>query len=420
MKQAKNLPHANFFSRILAFVLDVLLVASCFLILFGHLGALRSLSMQIFALLAFWLYSTFMSYIFQATLAQKIVGIKVVNTAYNNPTLKQMFLRTTLLGLVFLLMFVLLRYVDFLAFSVDFMMYWLLLLPFLPFCAMFFSTKNQTLYDYMSNSILIDCIKENKKLYFLRKAFRIIGYLVIVGLCGYLATYLFVMGKLYIANKPSTSVDTTIYETVNYQNPSIEFYKKELETASKNFIEATSMYGIFHWDTRKELATNCISWFLRKEGHEYWIQEVSRYEKNANNLYATTKSKVKQLNHNNNYIGKNFYKYEMNTVHRIADEVADKWNLQANEKSCEKNLSTKKMYEIFILRYINALHVKRKDMQQTLKHLDASQKNHISFYTKSIQSASKWLKILHEKHPNFANYKYKQIAKKRLNRDLSN
>lgn len=176
---------------------------------------------------------------------------------------------------------------------------------------------------------------------------------------GFGAYYLYVFGMTAyvfgsLAKHKQRSYDNSFhikYQTKDYNDTKIIFYKKELERYSKEFIEAEGMYDIFAADTKKDLALGCIQYFIKRKNREEWIDIGSNYRKNARNKYANTEDKIQKAKKKSDYMGYHFYTFDLNMVNHIEDEITQVWS-DKNDSICENKLPANELYEIFIEKYI--------------------------------------------------------------------
>ncbi len=399
-KQYNNneVKYAGFWVRVLATVIDGLILYIPITIIEKIFGEESWITIILIAIL-WWQYTALMlSSSWKATLGKKVLGLEVLTTDFERLTFKKASVR----------------------FLYSLISYFFIL----PVFMMFFNNKKQTFHDYFAKTVLIDSVainatrveayedntdnipkKENKS-YKISKAIRIIGIIIITPVILY-ALYLFaafalVYGLLYTnKTKEYNNSFQTNYTTNDYNDSRIIFYKKELQEYSKDFIEAESMYNIFEADVKKDLALNCIEYFLREHNETNWIDQGSNFRKNARNKYANTDEKIEKAKENEDYMGKHFYDYDLNDVNHIEDEIADVWGENTNKDTCQKNLSSEKMYEMFIVKYIkNRQEALERDIleSKSVKKGDFPNKE---FYIKEIEQTKEWLDILYKEYPDF-------------------
>jgi ankyrin repeat protein len=196
------------------------------------------------------------------------------------------------------------------------------------------------------------------------------------------------------------------YSVNDYNDSTIQFYVKELDKPSKAFVHAEGMYEIFESDVKRDLAGNCISYFLRQHKEDNWINLTGNFKKNARNIYANTKERIAKVKDNESYLGRHFYDYDLNDVNEIKDKIVNIWGDEsANEKSCRKYLSVNEMYQQFILKYIQN---REEALVYYEKEIKPTGTLNQSFYQKEIEKTKDWLQILYVKHPEYLQYKKRQ------------
>jgi hypothetical protein len=277
------------------------------------------------------------------------------------------------------------------------------------------------IHDLAVKSIVVDKSEiehiqnEERKnlLYIVRKVLRIIGTLIFLIIAGYLLVYVGVFYKLAKHSNDSYNASFKQHYNVNdYNDSKIIFYNQELETNTQKFIEAKGMYDIFEADVKKDLALNCIEYFLAQEHNASdWLEMGSRFRKNARNKYANDETKIKKAKINENHMGKYFYYYDLNEVNHIEDDIADKWKKGANTQTCQEMLPVDQMYTMFIIRYIKNREKALENYKRDYQYANSSGTPNESFYKKEIEKTSSWLKMLYEKHPRYLIEKKEQEVK---------
>jgi len=144
------------------------------------------------------------------------------------------------------------------------------------------------------------------------------------------------------------------------------------------------MYDIFRADTQKDLALGCISYFLRKEGCDSWIDMASKFRKNARNKYADTEAKIKQAKRNENFMGKHFYTFDLDMVNHGVDKITKRQS-DKNDSICENTVSVDELYDTFINKYIVEFE---------------NQNIHSPYGSEPQQRELDWFEILKHEHPD--------------------
>ncbi len=404
--------YAGFFSRLIAFMIDMFIMSISYKVLDKLLYI--DMNLQVPMLITLWIYISYSVYKWKGTIGYKIVGIVVLDIASVPLTFTKSILRATYVIFEFLYVFYIFTFLGSLPDEYGNIVFFLPLLLFAPIYIFFFNKRKQYLHDYLAKSIIVDKVyqvvseesveqvknKSIKQLSSIRKVFRVIATVAILIPIVYGIFYMTVMYMAFGGKgKTSDIPDKSIAKTVDYNHTKIDFYKSELEKASANFIEAESMYDILHGRVKKDLSLNCIRFFLQKEGNEDWLKEGRAYKSNARNKYANTVERVKKAKKNADYMGHHFYDFDLNDVHEIEDEIADMWDINANKNTCEKMLSSNKMYDMFIVKYIkNREDTKNRYTFDLTREKDRSQRR---FLKRSIDQISVWLSVLYAKHPDY-------------------
>ena len=381
-----KIKYAGFFTRFIAFMLDGLF-------LYIPLDILEKLSNEYLyiplAFIVWWLYNSLMlSSSWGATFGKKILSIKILDENMQQLSFKKASIRYlySIVSYMFLL----------------------------PIFMIFFTVKKQTFHDYFAKTIAIDDINKfnyqelkiqndnssKKKLtYFispfqtesttkkkstLRTIIIVVVFIAIAVPIGYMVVYMSVMYKLYSASANSYDNSFNIkYSIKDYNNSKINFYNNELEIYSQEFIQADDIYTKFEADVKSDLALGCIQYFVKKHDED-WIDVGSSFRKNARNKYANTEDKIDKAKENEQFMGHNFYKFDLNMVNHIQDDITKLWN-DNNDSICESSASVGKMYNIFLDSYIAEF--RAKNIYSSF-HADAS---HRELY---------WYRLVYNKFPD--------------------
>jgi len=417
MKNDHEVRYAGLFSRFLAFIVDFLII-SFLVITVSEWLELETLASKIFAFTVWWIYVTVSISKYNATLGNMLVGLKVLQMDMKPLSFWKITLRYLLFILYFISVLVLMASAE--TVSDEYSNWSVLALPILLSVQsmVFFTAHKQTFYDYLVKSVVVDSVKgENplsgatqsrdkrqqaEALSAVRQIIRIVaGVVIAVGL----AIFVVYMSVMYMAFGGKSSSDEPVKalaKTKDYNNTKIDYYKDELEKATAEFIEADTKYEILHGDVKKDLALNCIRFFIKKEGSDDWLDEGTAYRINARNHYATTVELVKKAKKNERYMGHHFYDYDLNEVHEIEEDIADMWDINANKDTCEKKMSVETMYKIFILKYIQN---REESKARYLRDLEWEQKRKQKrFYKEQIAGVTAWLEILYKQHPEYGDY----------------
>jgi len=401
--------YAGFFTRLLVFLVDIFVVSFLVYIINIVVNIEKS---PVVILLIWWLYTAIMLSRWKTTIGGKILGTRILDIDFS----KLSILKASIRFFVSIVPFILYTYLRGLQHTMTLppsptvQMLPQLIFILLPFI-MYFSKKRQMIHDMLVKSIVIDVNSKTKKTDTIgerivpigQKVLRVLGSVLFLIVFGYVAIYTFVF---YTLGKQSTNNHNSSfqieYHPKDYNNSKIIFYKKEIEEASKIFIEAEEMYDIFKSDVKKDLALGCIRYFIKREGSDNWLDEGSTHRVSARNKYANSEDKIKKEKRNSNYMSKHFYTFDLNIVNHVVDDVTKVWS-DKNESVCENKLSTNELYEIFIRQYITRFD---------------SENIHSPFGSKPQQREIDWFNILKEKRSDIFNKieEEKERIKKEENR----
>lgn len=420
MESHSDVKYSSFFSRLIALVLDTIILSIPLRLLSDIFGKDSHIYMTLLVIL-WWLYTSYSIYKWKGTLGKRIIGLYVLRTDNRPLTFQQASLRYLFSILIYLPL------VLYLTISVNIEIenensLWIVsFLTLVPFFMMFFNQKRQTLYDYLAKTIVVDSVTNilgqpntieripnpHTRPTALQKSIRGLAGIAILIPIAYGIFYFVLM---YIGfsghGKSSDNPITSVYKTVEYNNTKIDFYKTELEKASAQFIEAESMYEILHGDVKRDLALNCIAFFIQKEGNEDWLDESHKYRDNASNKYANTTKRVKKSNKNERYLGHHFYDYDFGDIHNIEEKIANKWDVNGNKQTCEKTLSVNNMYALFLDKYIkNREETNARHIRDLATRKDGKDKR---FWEKEIKKTSSWIAQLYAHNPQYMQKKIEE------------
>jgi len=393
MKNNSNVKYAGFHLRAIAWIIDSVILGIP-LQMFTKIIDEESTLFIILIIFTWWIYTSYSISKWYGTLGKRIIGLCVVTPAMERVSFKKATLRYIFSLLSYIPITLYIGFMDDIETMSDALVWILLVVSVAPIFMMLFQHRKQTLYDYFAETIVVERIdykieddivnqKEKTKINMVQKVIRFLVGLAIIIPVAYGVFYFTVM---YIAfhgyGKSSDKPTTSMSKIVEYNNTKIDFYKSELEKASDEFIEAESIYDIFQGYAKRDLALNCIGFFIQKEGNKDWLDEMYKYKANARSKYANTEKRVKKAKKNEAYMGHHFYDYDLNIVHEVEEDVANMWDKNTNQNTCEKYMPVKTMYEIFIEKYIPKFD---------------DENIHSRFGSKPQQREIDWYRILKEK-----------------------
>jgi len=414
--------YAGFLTRLLVFLVDIFVVS--FLIYTINIVVSIEKS-PIVILLIWWLYTAIMLSRWKTTLGGKILGTRILDSNLSELS----FLKASIRFFVSISPFILYTYLRGLQHTMTLppsptvQMLPQLIFILLPFI-MYISKKRQMIHDMLVKSIVINVNSKTKETDTIgerivpigQKVLRVLGSLLFLIVFGYVAMYTFVfytLGK-HSSNNYNASFHTQ-YDTNDFNDSRIIFYKKELQKYSEAFVHADGMYDIFAADTKKDLALNCIQASLKEHNVSEWIEEGSYFRKNARNKYATTEETRIKAKKNSNYMGQHFYDYDLNDVNEIEDNIVSIWDSSKNKDTCDKLVPVTKLFDMFIVRYVSNREEALKNYTKEYEHARPTGTLNKSFYKKEIEKTKKWLDLLYRNTP-----KYFALLKKLENKRRKN
>lgn len=409
--------YASILTRLFGAVVDL----SIFSLLMSGV-IVRIVDFPVVNFLFFMFYFAVVPFWFGGTLGQRLFGMSMVSHNAQKVSFLRLMLRSLLLLAAFWwFYYVLYHWDDY----VDTTTYIEIILPFvialIPLVIAFFNAKRQTLFDLIAGTSVViyekqivtgDGVKQAK-----RSVLEWVRLLLKVIVSGFLAygiftfgTLLLVYGTMSLNHKRAYNKSFHEHYSPNDHNDSkIRFYVEELNAPSRDFVNAEGMYEIFAADVKRDLAGNCISYFLRQHKDDNWISVESAFKKNARNKYANTKEKISRTKQNEKFLGKHFYDYDLNDVNEIENQIADIWgDANTNKESCWKLLSVEKMFDIFMMRYIQNREEALAQDKRNLVHAKPTGFLNRSFYEGTIKVTESWLQMLYAKHPEYLKHKEKK------------
>ncbi len=301
MENKEKVEYAGFWIRFLAFVIDGLILSLPMKLIQEITGA-ESWFAIIISLLFLWWYVSYSIYKWRGTIGQKILGLEVLDIELEPLSLKRASIRFAYSLITYTILFSPKLILVLFAGVYEPLGYLVFIIVLLPILMMLFNKKNQVLHDYFAKTVVIDMqhvvlakeSNESNQIQMPKKKgiigiIRGIGIALLVVVSAYYL-YVFVMfayvyGSIAMHNqKKYDNSFHTVYKPKDYNNSKIIFYKKEIEQASKEFIDADDMYEIFEADVKKDLALRCIRYFIKREGSDNWLDEGATYRVSARSL----------------------------------------------------------------------------------------------------------------------------------------
>jgi uncharacterized RDD family membrane protein YckC len=421
--------YAGFWTRLLAFVIDMVIVSWLVYLAYEITDMEES---RLPALFVLWIYFAGTISRWGTTLGGKLFGIDVLSEEGHRLT----FLRASLRLFISLLPFVIYRMLREWQYgmtpppSPDIQMLPQLVYMLYPL-SMFFTDKRQMIHDMVVKSVVVDRTKrtdsvqqsedrvENKEaeprvstLNTFRKILRGVGIVVFLVFIGYLGMYTFVFYKL--AKGKQAAYDASFYQHYqidDHNDTRIRFYQKELERYSKALVEAEGMYGIFAADVKRDLALNCIEAALKENNVSSWIEEGEKFRKNARNKFAKTDAQIAKAKANEDWMGRHFYDYDLNDVNEIEEKIANIWEPEKNKKTCDVLMPAGKMYDLFVQQYILNREEALQNDKQAYNYAKPTGILSKRFYKNEIEQTKQWLKLLKQHIPEA--FEKAEEAKKR-------
>jgi len=342
--------YSGFFIRVFATILDIM-------VLFIPLSLLEKVFQgnTIVSILAFyiiwWLYNSLLiSSSLQATLGKKILSIKVLTLEMQQLSFTQASVRYiySVISYIFIL----------------------------PLFMIFFSKKRQTLHDYLASTVVINEVGRydyekslqnsgKKPIYFStlrsgkpkkRGVFeKIIIFILGLAIAIPVVLAIFYASVMYMLSyKRDKAYDYSFrieYNIKDYNNTKIDFYNSELERYSREFIDADDIYSKFEADVKKDIALECIEYFVKQVDRENYIDVCSSFRKRARNKYANTEEKIQKAKDNETFMSHNFYTFDANLVRHTVENLV-RVKKDTNISVCDKQISVNKLYKIYMPIYI--------------------------------------------------------------------
>jgi len=363
MSKKLEIKYAGFFTRLLVFVLDVIMVHYLLWVLFYLFPAPNIIIASIISFCVWWFYTSIAISLFKTTLGGKIVGIEVVRADFEPLSFIRSLIRVFLSTIPFLLYLFATIIVSLMIRNSSSILHRLPELIFLlPPLILYLTQKQQMLHDLLIKSVVID---KQKGSIFAQPKVNIVSFgqtmIRAVGIMGFVIfiAYFWIHQGVY---KKYSVVQDTLYSTTffyryavnDYHDPTIVFYNKEIEKSSAQFVDAKSMSDIFEANVKRNLARNCLLYSIKKHDKRNWIRIGENFQKNAINRYADTYAKIQNAISNEKHIRSNFhlYLYDYGEVTTIERSIADTLDKKINQKSCDILLSVDEMYDIFLPKYV--------------------------------------------------------------------
>ena len=423
----RNIVYAGFWTRFLAFVIDMfVLYLPLLAIVENNLPLLAQFSLV--PILIFWLYFAVSIAKWRTTIGGKLLGIEISSDDGDNLS----FLKASIRVIISLLPFVLYRLVREMQYTMSpppspaVQMLPQLIFILAPF-VMYASQKRKMLHDMAAKSIVIatrkkisEATSSSKYLSGAQQIVKFVLTLIIVLFGAYILIYTGVFFTLAQGKHEAYNQSFHMkYHTDDYNDTRIQFYQKELDRYSREFIEAEGMYDIFAADTKRDLALNCIEAALKDHNVSDWIDMGSNFRKNARNKYADTEARIKKAKANEDWMGRHFYDYDTNDVNHIEEKIANIWEPKKNVKTCDALMPIEEMYGAFIDQYI----------PNRFEALATSCGEYVAFPYEYVdkpfdncgnKQTKQWLNLLQKKHPGvLQRWKQQQrdVAKKRKEKE---
>lgn len=319
-----EIKYAGFLVRVFAAFIDGLILAIPIKFIESIFGYESILTIAM-SLSLWWFYSSYMNSKHKGTIGKRILGLEILDTNRNQITFKQASLRFFISIFSYVFIF--------------------------PILMMIFNKKKQTLHDYIAKTIVEDYIvdKQYKKKFLFLTIFRYAGIFIMVIISLFIA-YQSISFMLFVSeiDDEKDKQDKTYYETYqtnDFNDTVILFYKKELEKYTREFIDADKMYEIFESRIKYGLALDCIR--TRLDIYTEDIEMGNWYRRNARNEYLDTEKKVKKSKNNEAYLFEYGDVYDLKLANKIIDNILIiKEN--GNNTICEQKYPINKIYKLFI------------------------------------------------------------------------
>ena len=405
-----EIKYAGYFSRLAAAIIDYSAIFFIFN-MFTNIGFNFSFGISTVAIIfIFWLYFAFTVSKWQGTIGNLILGIKIKSAdSGKRLSLLHSSIRFFLSIVPFIIYEIIRTYQHSLYPQPSMILQQLpQLIYLLAPMVMFFAPKKQMLHDLAVHSVVInDNTKSNKPINYLRLIIIVVVLLVFGASFARVAIYTATFAMFYHYKQQNYDASFhTKYNTHDYNDTNIIFYKNELEKYQKDFINAQGMYDIFAADTKSELAQSCIEVLVQEHNNSSWIEEGSAFYKNARNKYATSEELIKKAKANEDYLGAHFYDYDMNDVNDIEKKYIDPFDINKSKNICNNKVNIESVYNNkFIPEYIKNREENLKSDEEDIKTAPEYGTLNKSFYKRNIKIDKKLLNQLYDHYPKFLEQK---------------
>lgn len=198
----------------------------------------------------------------------------------------------------------------------------------------------------------------------------VIAILIVIGFKVFVFTVFYQQSKA--AQKSYNNSFYIKHKVKEYNNPKIMFYNSELIKYSKDFIDADDIYSKFKADTKKDLALDCIYYFVYQYESSY--NNFSSYRNNARNLYANTESKIEKAKKNERFMSRNFYTFDSNIVNSVVNDITESPS-KTQPSICNDTKTVDELYELFIPIYLDkyissSIHNRYRDRKPSKKEMN--------------------------------------------------
>lgn len=226
-------------------------------------------------------------------------------------------------------------------------------------------------------------------------AVLVIGLVIVIYPFAQMFSAFYQIGKA--AEKNHYSFDKT-YPEIDYNDSRIDYYKAELEYSSIKFIQTENEVDIFRYITEKDIATDCIDYYLKKHNKSSKYNEALNIKINIRNKLANTEELI-ELTKNNMYLfNTNNYTYNYDIFSKIIENLTNSRHLKSAQSICDKNISVAEVYDNYKDNYI------REYIKQHLQNKKEPPVISEKYKQEAISKEEKWIE-------QFTGKSYKEALK---------
>ncbi|MBA1421058.1 MAG: RDD family protein [Epsilonproteobacteria bacterium] len=155
MENNNEVKYAGFWVRVLAWIIDALIVGIPMKMLEAILDIDSGITI-VLSLILLWLYYGYAVYRWRGTIGKRVLGLEVLNYDLTSVTLQKASLRFLYSLITYTIVFAPLNMLVVLAFVYSSLIYGLYIILLLPILMILITDKKQVLHDYFAKTIVVD------------------------------------------------------------------------------------------------------------------------------------------------------------------------------------------------------------------------------------------------------------------------